>query len=161
MFATLTRRPAARRNFRPEFDALEERTCMSVTAGSTNNVSYLLKDNGELWRHSGTNSNAGWRRLETADYGGGIADVSAGINADVNDAVFVRYKDHELWEYSDRDGWSFITCDAADISASLVDANDVYVVTTGGKLYEHTGLDSDHGWKLIESDNYGGGICDI
>ncbi len=119
-------------------------TAKAVVAGRSS--TFVLTTGGALWQQTGT----GWINLVSKD----VTAVDVGVDANGNDAAFVNIKG-ALLEHTGTDpltGWTWVwQSGSGAMSASLVQANTVFVNYQGGNLNEHQGLDMNSGWSWIDS----------
>jgi hypothetical protein len=116
------------------------------------NGSYILDPGGNLYRHTGTNPNAGFALLAT-----NVAQVSAGIGARHQDVVFVLQTNGNLFEYDSNTDTSVqvgstVGVNTSDpivgfISASQISPDTVFEVGAGGSILAgYYGVAHSTGW---------------
>jgi hypothetical protein len=99
----------------------------AASAVAGHGVSYVLFTNGYLDEYN--DASGKWTYIVN-----GVASISAGTDAQGNNAVDVVLTSGNAWEHSDSTGWYFIASGVRSVSAGSQGIADY--VTTGGNAYQ-------------------------
>jgi hypothetical protein len=120
----------------------------SASQQAANTVFIRYRD-GKVYEHTGTSAIAGFTGIDV-----NAVQISAGVDAQLNPAVFIVYNNSALFEWSAALGFHGIDANVASVSAeSRADAigftagfqDTVFIVYRTGQLYEH----NDAGFQTI------------
>jgi hypothetical protein len=102
--------------------------------------------NGFVYEHRGIGTNGLFTFVDT-----NAVSISTGINAFDQAAVFIRYRNGQLWEWSPANHFSFIDFNVQSISASQVVPDTTFIVYNNTSLFLHSGLSLQTGFRFIDS----------
>jgi hypothetical protein len=140
-FARGSRRTPVPARVRLNLEPLERRCVPSVSAANAGNVFFSQVD-GQVFMNSTS------QRIDV-----NAVKVSAGISAvgmAQVPAAFIVYNNNQLFEWVQGEGFHFIDVNVADVSASLVQTDTVFIRYTNGVVFEHTGKSATSGFRFID-----------
>jgi hypothetical protein len=119
---------------------------VSLSASQTQaDTAFIVYDNSYLYEHVGNSHASGFILIDV-----NAVDVSAGQDTTGVPAVFVRYNNNAVFEWSAALGFRFIDINALSISASQQEKDTVFVVYDNNMLFEHIGLSATAGFRFVD-----------
>ncbi len=104
-------------------------------------IQYL---NHKVYEHQGVGPSGSFHFVDTT-----AQSISTGIDGHGEAAVFIRYLNNQVWEWSPIQHFSFVDTNATSISASQVRPDTVFITYLNAMLYEHAGATRLGGFTFI------------
>jgi hypothetical protein len=104
-------------------------------------IQYL---NGMVYEHQGVGASGSFHFVDI-----NAQSISTGIDSLGEAAVFIRYLNNQVWEWSPKQHFSKVDINAQSISASQVRPDTVFIIYLNTMLYEHAGTSAHAGFTFI------------
>jgi hypothetical protein len=121
-------------------------TNVAAMSGSQNyaDTVFIQYLNGLVYEHRGVGASGSFQLVDR-----NAQEISTGIDSLGEAAVFIRYRNNQVWEWSPIQHFSFVDSSAVSISASQVRPDTVFVIYLNAMLYEHAGTTRMGGFTFI------------
>jgi len=121
-------------------------TNVAAMSGSQNyaNTVFIQYLNGMVYEHQGVGASGSFHFVDI-----NAQSISTGIDNMGEAAVFIRYLNNQVWEWSPIRHFSFVDINAQSITASQVRPDTVFIIYQNAMLYEHAGTSSHAGFTFI------------
>jgi hypothetical protein len=121
-------------------------TNVAAMSGSQNyaDTVFIQYLNGFVFEHQGVGTSGSFRFVDT-----NAQAISTGIDSLGEAAVFIRYRNNQVWEWSPIQHFTFVDSNAQSIAASQVRPDTVFITYLNAMLYEHVGTARMPGFTFI------------